>query len=332
MRRLNITVVVLMFMVVLIVGVIAFILSYEGRKKDETDNGQMQQYQSLSYKLRTRKREIERQINDLTAQYEKLTVGETTVMLCVNHAGTDLYEVAFPLLKDYDAMFVVREGAMPGDSDCINAAQYSELVQSGWQPLLGGNCPTNEEKLKQWSKNLKTQLNALRNQGLSVPTAYYFFTGCEDEFIPKVMAVLSENGINACNWPISGYVKIVDFTEKSVMVAPSYPIVESGQSNASYILMTLQEGDAVVVSTRNVSHTVLDDTQDVSVDKYTLMLDYLKENELDSTVKTFQQLVDYREKISNDEQATSILAQIKTLQEDLEQIDQEILDSITALQ
>ena len=165
MRRLNITVVVLMFMFVLIVGVIAFILSYEGRKKDETDNGQMQQYQSLSYKLRTRKREIERQINDLTAQYEKLTVGETTVMLCVTHAGTDLYEVAFPLLKDYDAMFVVREGAMPGDSDCINAAQYSELVQSGWQPLLGGNCPTNEEKLKQWSKNLKTQLNALRIKG-----------------------------------------------------------------------------------------------------------------------------------------------------------------------
>ena len=332
MQRLNIIVLALIFIIVLIVGLVAFILFYEERKKDPTDNGQMQQYQSLNYKLRTRKREVERKINDLTAQYEKLTVGETTVMLCVNYAGTDLYEVAYPLLKGYNAMFVVSEGAMPGDEGCINAMQYTEMVQNGWQPLLGGYCPTNAESLDQWRKTLQKQLNDLRGQGLAVPTAYYFFTGCEDEFIPQVMAVLSQNGINACNWPISGYVKIMNFTEQSVMVAPSYPIVESGQSNASYILMTLQEGDAVVVSTRNVSHTVLDDTQDVSVEKYTLMLDYLKENSLDSAVKTFEQLHDYREKIANDEQATAILAQIKQLQKDLDQIDQEILDSVTALQ
>ena len=330
-RRFFVPVISLTAFLLAVLLVLCFILFYKKPVKEPQVDKQLQDYQRTTYRLRTKKRELEREINRLTEEYEKITLGETTVLLCLNDASSTLYTDTFPFLKEYPVMFTVSKGLMPDDAGCITSAQYTQMVQNGWQPLLGGNCPTTPQALAQWKKQVSDELKTLKKKKLLVPTGYSFFTGCEDEFRPQVLKALKEFGMDYCNWPYDVYFYFGDFAEEDVTVIPSYAILQSTESNVSAVLSMLQDGDSVIVSTQSLLDTVADDLKDVSFEKFGLMLDYLKENDWDTKIKTFEGLRQYRLKITNDESAKALDAQITEAKKKSEQINREILDSVSAI-
>ncbi|MBR7071750.1 MAG: hypothetical protein IKI29_06295 [Clostridia bacterium] len=321
---------VTLLVLIVLIGLV-FALFYKDKSNEPSYDAEITQYNSTNYRLRLKKRELEQQINERTQQYDTLTLGDTSVLLCVRRVKQELYTDIYPFLKDYKVMFTVSEGYMPGDPGCITLAQYREMVSNGWQPLLAGPCPSTVQELSKWKSYLPKQLKFFQSNGLQKPSAFFFFTGCDDEFRPDVMQVLHENGFDYCNWPIADYYRFPEETEENVHIIPSYSIIESTDSNVSSVLLNLLKGDSIIISCSSITDSVSDETREVSTEKYSVMLNFLADNDLSDKIMTVDMLRDYRKKIRAEENATNLSSQIEELQEQLDQIDQEISDSVNAI-
>lgn len=207
-------------------------------------------------------------------------LSDAAVMLCFDSSGEGLYDRTYPLVKSYGfkGAFVLRDGAVPGDSGVMTVAQCSALLADGWEIVLGGTGGadlSSDSGATAFGRYLDSFGARLAAAGIAMPAVYYSDADCS----AACFDVLERHGIKVV-------IRNAAYTSDKRLYSGGWDgklyICGSNtiQNNASDIQLSVfnasQSGGSVVIMTRNVTDTGADNALDCSVTKYKTCLEWLK--------------------------------------------------------
>lgn len=152
----------------LLIGLVVVLIWESKTSKEEKEYYEDKYIESAP--LRSRKRELEKQLAQVKREYQVKINGKGTLTLLCMDLTEDIYTVIYPQMQEagYIAMLAVSQDTMPGMKGCMSKEQFEELLDAGWCLCLYWN---GETELEEWLTEMK---GLLEEQGLAMPVQIYF--------------------------------------------------------------------------------------------------------------------------------------------------------------
>lgn len=168
--------------VTIVLAVFFGVLLLSDSKAEKERAADFQQMKEAVTPLEEKKAQLEKEIEELDASYQKDSGGSATLALVFTELQEELYTDVYPLLKDkgYTGMLALSTEQYPGKKGCISLKQFQELLKEGWTYCI------------QWEDKAVTtrwreQSGLLEENGLDSPEIVYFPNGTYKEALDEYL-------------------------------------------------------------------------------------------------------------------------------------------------
>lgn len=262
---------------IVIISVVLGVFLWRDRREGQERSDQIQAYKDARYPLERQIRELEEEMEKVKQDYEAMKGnGDRLVALVVTQTGTDLYQTAFPLFREYDVAgtFVVDPENLPGEEGQISVAEYQELLDAGWEAALGG---TLGEDMAAWQEKLEEDLSAWNGFSEQAPASYVFLDSVESQDQDACREILKKRGFTTVTFPEENErIAKRTFQEGELAGVGSTSYYED-TSYVKEFLGSLPGGAMAAVTVRSIGEEITDLRLDCSESKYRRLLEYLHE-------------------------------------------------------
>lgn len=154
---------------ILLAGVLG-VFMLKSRQEDAMSAAVLEQINQQLSPLRTRKLEIEAEIDRLEKESDKLERGMATVSLLITDLGSSFMEqVALPLLRtDIPAMMLLSQNQFPDSPGCIALADFQTRIEDGWDYCVAWD---GSQDFDGWYEDMSKRL---ADTGLTMPQTLYY--------------------------------------------------------------------------------------------------------------------------------------------------------------
>ncbi len=207
----------------------------------------------------------------------------------------ELSSVAYPLMdeKGFKGTIVLKDGVFPGNEGCISRAEFDMLISKGWDAAIGESkdidlsAPDAEEALGQY---LDRYISALRSRSIRVPNVFCFDEGHYDK---KFEAVLQNRGFSTIRHYGEPGSLGCTVSENGSFLIGARPIFNGASSVQKFVIEAYKAKTDLGISVYRITDNA-DDASACSAEKYTLMLDYIKEKCPGALIMTASELIEYQ--------------------------------------
>ncbi len=220
---------------------------------------------------------------------------EAAFALFFDSISEELVSVAYPLMNEYGfkGTVVLKDGVFPGGEGCISRAEFDMLISKGWDAAIGEtkdidlSAPGAEEALGQY---LDQYMGMLRSRSIKVPNVFCFDEGHYDK---KFEAVLESRGFSAIrHYGETGSLGCIA-SENGTFLLGTQPIHNGQSSVQKFVIDAYNAKTDLGISVYRVTGDE-NDPSACSAEKYTLMLNYIKEKCPGALIMTASELIEYQ--------------------------------------
>lgn len=153
-------------------AVLSVLVWKDNKEKDKTAVEYAKMEQEL-IPLNVKKRELEKQLEDMDLQVEKQLEIKGTATMVFTELKKDIYTKIYPIMETYEykGVLALSSTQFPGEDGCMSVSHFKRLIKAGWS-----YCVMWEEgsDWDQWHGQLQEKLKRLK---LKKSTAIYFPNG-----------------------------------------------------------------------------------------------------------------------------------------------------------
>ncbi len=220
---------------------------------------------------------------------------EAAFTLFFDSISEELISLAYPLMNEhgFKGTIVLKDGVFPGGDGCISRAEFDLLISKGWDAAIGESkdidlsAPDAEEALSQY---LDRYMGMLRSRSIKVPNVFCFDEGHYDK---KFDDVLKSRGFSAIRHYGETGVLGCTVSENGTFLIGTRPIYNGQSTVQKFVIDCYNAKTDLGISVNRVTENE-NDASACSAEKYTLMLNYIREKCPGALIMTASELIEYQ--------------------------------------